>query len=188
MQLVKKTMMMAGALLLALNVCGQENVPAEKKVEKKVTSENHDADKVNFKVSADVVSSYIWRGAYNAGASIQPTLGMSAVTSRLRFGDRKRSAIYTRKLILRLPTVSDVYPCLLPTTGGKVTSSGKKRIILLPNILIWTIMTRNIVWRLGFRGQFPRGFPCLWLGTQECFGELIRMPGTGNRIILLTWN
>ena len=31
MQLVKKTMMMAGALLLALNVCGQENVPAEKK-------------------------------------------------------------------------------------------------------------------------------------------------------------
>ena len=26
---------MAGALLLALNVCGQENVPVEKKVEKK---------------------------------------------------------------------------------------------------------------------------------------------------------
>ena len=51
---------MAGALLLALNVCGQENVPVEKKVEKKVTSENHDAGKVNFKVSADVVSSYIW--------------------------------------------------------------------------------------------------------------------------------
>ena len=78
MQLIKTTMMMAGALLLALNVCGQENVPVEKKVEKKVTSENHDAGKVNFKVSADVVSSYIWRGAYNAGASIQPTLGMSA--------------------------------------------------------------------------------------------------------------
>ena len=39
---------MAGALLLALNVCGQENVPVEKKVEKKVTSENHDAGKVNF--------------------------------------------------------------------------------------------------------------------------------------------
>ena len=55
MQLIKTTMMMAGALLLALNVCGQENVPVEKKVEKKVTSENHDAGKVNFKVSADVV-------------------------------------------------------------------------------------------------------------------------------------
>ena len=36
MQLIKTTMMMAGALLLALNVCGQENVPVEKKVEKKV--------------------------------------------------------------------------------------------------------------------------------------------------------
>ena len=78
MQLVKTTMMMAGALLLALNVCGQENVPAGKKVEKKATCENRDAGKVNFKVSADVVSSYVWRGAYNAGASIQPTLGMSA--------------------------------------------------------------------------------------------------------------
>ena len=32
---------------------------------------------VSFQVSGDVVSSYVWRGAYNAGASIQPTLGMS---------------------------------------------------------------------------------------------------------------
>ncbi|KIO43901.1 hypothetical protein [Sanguibacteroides justesenii] len=31
---------------------------------------------VVFKVSGDIVSSYIWRGAYNAGASIQPTLSM----------------------------------------------------------------------------------------------------------------
>lgn len=35
---------------------------------------------VEFKVSGDVVSSYIWRGAYNAGASIQPTLSMSIGT------------------------------------------------------------------------------------------------------------
>ena len=28
MQLIKTTMMMAGALLLALNVCGQEKLPA----------------------------------------------------------------------------------------------------------------------------------------------------------------
>lgn len=33
---------------------------------------------VKFNVSGDLVSSYIWRGAYNAGASVQPTLGMSA--------------------------------------------------------------------------------------------------------------
>lgn len=96
MQLVKKTMMMAGALLLALNVCGQENVPAEKKVEKKVTSENHDADKVNFKVSADVVSSYVWRGAYNAGASIQPTLGMSAGNFSLTVWGSKEISRFTQ--------------------------------------------------------------------------------------------
>lgn len=33
---------------------------------------------INFNVSGDLVSSYVWRGAYNAGASVQPTLGMSA--------------------------------------------------------------------------------------------------------------
>lgn len=33
---------------------------------------------VNFNVQADVVSSYIWRGMYQSGAAVQPTLGMSA--------------------------------------------------------------------------------------------------------------
>lgn len=33
---------------------------------------------VRVKVGADFVSSYIWRGSYNANASIQPTLGMTA--------------------------------------------------------------------------------------------------------------
>mgnify|MGYP000633250067 CR=1 FL=1 len=65
MQLIKTTMMMAGALLLALNVCGQENVPVEKKVEKKVTSENHDAGKVNFTYGVELtmpepVSNQLW--------------------------------------------------------------------------------------------------------------------------------
>lgn len=32
---------------------------------------------VNVKVGADFVSSYIWRGSFNANASVQPTLGMS---------------------------------------------------------------------------------------------------------------
>lgn len=32
---------------------------------------------VNFNVSGDLVSSYIWRGMYQTGASIQPTLGLS---------------------------------------------------------------------------------------------------------------
>lgn len=84
MQLVK-TMMVAGALLFALSVRGQENVPMGKEIEEKnsemeesYSAESTKESKVSFKVSADVVSSYIWRGAYNAGASIQPTLGMSA--------------------------------------------------------------------------------------------------------------
>lgn len=32
---------------------------------------------VNFTVQGDLVSSYIWRGMYQTGASFQPTLGMS---------------------------------------------------------------------------------------------------------------
>ena len=33
---------------------------------------------VRIVFGSDLVSSYIWRGFYNAGASIQPTLGMKA--------------------------------------------------------------------------------------------------------------
>lgn len=32
--------------------------------------------KVNFHGGADLVSTYVWRGSYNAGASIQPTVSM----------------------------------------------------------------------------------------------------------------
>ena len=32
---------------------------------------------VNFNVAGDLVSSYIWRGMYQSGAAIQPTLGLS---------------------------------------------------------------------------------------------------------------
>lgn len=34
-------------------------------------------NKVSFTVQGDLVSSYIWRGMYQTGASIQPTLGLS---------------------------------------------------------------------------------------------------------------
>lgn len=33
--------------------------------------------KVTFNGGADLVSSYIWRGTYNAGASVQPSLGLT---------------------------------------------------------------------------------------------------------------
>jgi hypothetical protein len=33
--------------------------------------------KVNFNIQGDIVSSYVWRGMYESGASIQPTLGMN---------------------------------------------------------------------------------------------------------------
>lgn len=36
-----------------------------------------DDHKLNFNVSADLVSTYIWRGMYQTGASIQPTLGFT---------------------------------------------------------------------------------------------------------------
>ena len=75
---------MTGAMLLAFGVCAQNNAPVVKESGKEIAVEENETSsvstkesKVDFKVSADVVSSYIWRGAYNAGASIQPTLGMS---------------------------------------------------------------------------------------------------------------
>lgn len=36
-----------------------------------------DDNSLKFNASADVVSSYIWRGMYQTGASVQPTLGLS---------------------------------------------------------------------------------------------------------------
>ena len=33
--------------------------------------------KVNFSLQGDVVSSYVWRGMYESGASVQPSLGMT---------------------------------------------------------------------------------------------------------------
>lgn len=79
-------MVIAGALLLAFTASALGTNPVkEKKDGKQVevqegTPENAVGKKkgVDFKVSADVVSSYVWRGAYNAGASVQPTIGMSA--------------------------------------------------------------------------------------------------------------
>ena len=37
------------------------------------------AQDVEFTVGADVVSSYIWRGGYGSGASIQPSVGLSVI-------------------------------------------------------------------------------------------------------------
>lgn len=36
-----------------------------------------DDKKISFTVQGDLVSSYVWRGTYNAGASLQPALGMN---------------------------------------------------------------------------------------------------------------
>ncbi len=36
------------------------------------------AQKVDFSIGGDFVSSYVWRGAYSAGASIQPAMGLKA--------------------------------------------------------------------------------------------------------------
>lgn len=42
-----------------------------------VVEAQEEESKVNFAVQGDLVSSYIWRGMYQTGASIQPTLGLS---------------------------------------------------------------------------------------------------------------
>lgn len=38
---------------------------------------NDDAKKLNFTVQGDLVSSYVWRGMYQTGASFQPAFGLS---------------------------------------------------------------------------------------------------------------
>lgn len=45
---------------------------AQDEVTPSITEEN----KLDFSLGADVVSSYIWRGAYSAGTSIQPGMGL----------------------------------------------------------------------------------------------------------------
>lgn len=42
-----------------------------------VKAGDHD-NSLKFNVSADLVSSYVWRGLYQTGASVQPTFGISA--------------------------------------------------------------------------------------------------------------
>lgn len=42
-----------------------------------IVNAQEDNKKLNFSVQGDLVSSYVWRGMYQTGASIQPTLGLS---------------------------------------------------------------------------------------------------------------
>ena len=43
---------------------------------------NKASAQVRFNVQGDLVSSYVWRGMYQTGASIQPTLSFSVKTYR----------------------------------------------------------------------------------------------------------
>ena len=43
-----------------------------------MASAQDNGSKLNFAVQGDLVSSYIWRGMYQTGASFQPTFGLSA--------------------------------------------------------------------------------------------------------------
>lgn len=65
---MKKIILSALAILLTITAFAEEK--AEKKV--RITG------------GGDIVSSYIWRGSYNAGASIQPTLALEG--AGFRFG------------------------------------------------------------------------------------------------------
>lgn len=77
MKLVNRTWMIAGLLLIGMVAQAQEKEVVKNTEDENTGVESSDEEGVQFKVSGDVVSSYVWRGAYNAGASIQPTLGMA---------------------------------------------------------------------------------------------------------------
>lgn len=63
-ELVKRAALCGAALVMGLTAVKAVEIPGKK-------------SGVDVKVGADFVSSYIWRGTYNAGASMQPTLGFS---------------------------------------------------------------------------------------------------------------
>lgn len=63
MKTVSKFAALCGAaLMLGVTAAGAVEIPGKK-------------SGVNVKVGADFVSTYVWRGGYNAGASMQPVLG-----------------------------------------------------------------------------------------------------------------
>lgn len=168
MQFVKKTMVMTGAMLLAFGVCAQNNAPVVKESGKEIAVEENETSsvstkesKVDFKVSADVVSSYIWRGAYNAGASIQPTLGMSVGNFSLTVWGSKEISDLHKEIDI---TAAYSFGCVSVFVADYWWEGDKfweKRIILLLNILIWIIMIRNIVWKQESLGLCQRNSPCL---------------------------
>lgn len=61
----KRTVLSATALLMSFSVFAQE----EKKFE--------------IAPAADLLSSYVWRGMYQTGPSVQPSLGISYITLTL---------------------------------------------------------------------------------------------------------
>lgn len=56
--ILRTLMFIIAFLWIATSICAQEN------------------KKINVNVSGEIVSSYVWRGQYQVGSSIQPTLGL----------------------------------------------------------------------------------------------------------------
>lgn len=80
------------------------------------------ADKKKVKIGggADIVSSYIWRGSFNAGASVQPTVEMNVAGFTLSAwgsvdfgGNGKKRPTW----LSNTPTKGS--PSVSPTTGGR---------------------------------------------------------------------
>lgn len=64
---MKKIYFIASMILLSFSLQAQEEVKEEVKKE----------SKVSFDLGADLVSSYVWRGAYQTSAAIQPAMGLN---------------------------------------------------------------------------------------------------------------
>lgn len=64
----QKTMKQMWKTMVTVTVAAMVAFPVKAQEEKSVT----------IRVNGDLVSSYVWRGAYNAGASVQPALGLNA--------------------------------------------------------------------------------------------------------------
>lgn len=67
---------------------------------------------VSFSVGSELVSSYIWRGVYEAGVSLQPTITMSAGNfSATAWGSVDFASTSYKEMTLRLPTFWGLLPC-----------------------------------------------------------------------------
>ena len=141
---------------------------------------------VKFAVQSDLVSSYIWRGMYQTGASFQPTLAFSVAGFSLTAwgstdfdGYRSSEGLANKEIDLTAAYTFGASGLTLLISGGRDKAP--------TSILISRAMKLPIISRRGLPTLSRlKSSLCRWLGTR-CSPDRIRMP-KATRTILPTLN